>query len=158
VSYTPIRDKLVDVLKTVPGIGNVHYRPRSAPFAGWEEFIRRHIKRGRVNTWEVSRPSVRSDLIAVGNAQGNQPFYHYTHTIRIRGGIGVRDAEDTNTDFHDVVDGILDAIRENVQLGGLLVLPMLFEAPVIGHAMFKRVLIHHAEFALTAVERTGGGS
>jgi hypothetical protein len=153
MSFSSIRSQLVTVLGAVSGIGNVWDYRRHMVY--WETFYRDAVKNMEVNNWEISRSENIATIDAVQNSLGSLPYFRYNHHIVIYGHMGVNDDNASEKTFQNLVDGVMDGLRTNVLLTGLIV-PMDFTAPKIEYAMWGGVFVHATEIHILAQERVGG--
>ena len=154
MSFSAIRDQVKTTLSGVSGIGQVHDYRRHTIF--WTDFYARHVNNMQVNNWEITRLKNMTSIAAISNSAGLLPYYHYAHQIQILGHMSLKDEDATEKTFQDLVDGVLDALRQNYSLSGLLIFPMKFNAPVIKAEKFGGVLVHYTEISVEATERVGG--
>jgi len=154
MSFATIRTELATLLRSVTGIGQVHEYRRNTKT--WEDFYLRHAKNMIVNNWEISRVSREQETIAVQNLGGTAPYYHDTHNLLIIAHMSVKDEDQTEKTFQDLIDAVATKIRQNYLLGGTVLLPREIQVPTIKHTMFGGVLVHYAELTYEAIERVGG--
>lgn len=158
MAYSDIRNAMADVLRGVSDIGEVHEHARHT--VQWEPFFRRHVSDGRVNTWEITRVGSAQESVSVQNSAGTLPFFHDTHTILIRGAVGLQESaledEASEAFFQDLVDNVIAAFRVNQLLDNNVILPASLQGETIGHAMYGSVFAHVCELEYQATERVGG--
>ncbi len=151
---TSLRNILVETLKGVDGIGKVHGYRRDT--SHWQEFYERHISDGQLNNWEVTLASTAQEVGAVQNKAGVEPFFHNTHNFVIFGSMGMKDQDETEVTFHDLVDKVVEAVQKNNTLDDNLLIPAQLQGPALEHRMFGPVFVTMAEMNFQAIERVGG--
>jgi hypothetical protein len=155
VSWATIRPLVKEHLESVDGIGQVHDYVRHTRF--WDEFFKRHVKGGRVNTWEFTRRSMQSAQDSLGGREAIGCQYRQTHQIEVIGRLALSEKVEGGTEipFQDLVDNVVDAFRRDTLLGGRLLVPNPPNIQNIGHQSYGGVLVHQATITLAAVERVG---
>ena len=146
--YDAIRLELQSQMLQVTNIGKVHTRIRHLPF--WESAIRERVKDGRWNAWEITRSERSQDLEGPQGSAAVEPTFRDIHTIVIRGIMALKDEDDTETTFHQIVDDIVQRIQLNQRLNGAVLWPKSLQVPVIEHEMIGDVLCHVAELEFAA--------
>lgn len=155
--FADIRKRLATLLGSIDGIGTVHEFRRNTDT--WEKLIRRHVKGGRLNSWEISRSNLSEGIDTFSGAVGNEDLYDDDHQVVIRGYMTVNDEKATEKVFQDLIDRIIEKLRKDNRLGGFLLVPVYERANInvtIDHAMFGNVFAHFAEITFIAVERVEG--
>lgn len=151
MAFAPIRDAFVTLLKTVEGIGQVHNRRRHETF--WDEFFKTVDKDGRLNTWEVGRRELVVTIAAPGGTVGNPPCLTDNHTLLLIGRMAVSDGNESEIEFHKVMDAIKKAQALDDRLGGAYLQPAFMQIELIEHRTYGGVLVHYCEMTLEARRR-----
>lgn len=141
-----LRAAIAAQLATVPGIGRVHDRERAlSTDKALRELYSDSTAGSAINGWHIRR---------TGRVEKGD-FGHVLTTWELRGFRAISDADDSELAFDDVIDGVVDAWRENPRMGVLMCLPSAEDgAPIIpeladsGPVMFCGVLCHHATLRL----------
>jgi len=154
MAFAEIRSRIVGLLKTVDGIGEVHDFRRHT--TTWETLLSRGRKDFQFSHWEVTRSAARQALDAVEGLSGVEPWFQDIHDVLIIGRVGLDDERETEKEFQALIDRIVEKIRQNNMLGNVLLLPRSLQVPVISHMMYGGVLVHYCEMTFEAIERVGG--
>ncbi len=154
MTFATIRTAMKELLEDVVGIGEIHDYVRHTRF--WDEFFNRTIKDGRVNQWEITRSAAAQTISAADDASGVEPLFHDTHNMVIFGRMSLDDSAESEKDFQALIDNIVEAVRKDTRLGGLLILPREMQVPLIEHREYGGVLTHFARLEFEAIERVGG--
>lgn len=154
MAYKDIREELARLLKAVDGIGQVHEFRRHSSF--WRRMYKRHFKDGRVNNWEITRLASPQDLFAVQGAATVEPYFNDHHAIQVIGQFSVKDEDESELKFQDIIDRCKDAVRFNIEFNQLVLIPRPLQLDLVEHRMFGGVFVHWCELSLLATERIGG--
>lgn len=148
-TVTAIRAAIKTKIESVTDIGVVHDYERYTKEAAKFRELYFHAASNRILGWHVRRVSTRELLT-------DHDRWSVFHGWRIRGFMGLEDAEATEKSFDDKIEALRDAFREDDDLGGLVltcVNPDSGEAglQLIEHnpVLLAGVLCHKAELALT---------
>lgn len=152
--WKTIRPVIAEKIKEIQNIGRVHEFLRHTTF--WEDYFKRHKQDGRILDWEITRLSVEQELIAVQNVSGTEPFFHDDHLAVIIGRMALKDANETEKEFQDLIDSIVVKFRQNNRLNQIAIIPQQPQVPVIGHRTFGGVLVHYTEITFPVRVRVGG--
>ena len=146
-----IRAAIKAKIETVPDRGLVHeYEPY---FKDPSKLVAKYKDAGgRIFGWHIRRVATRELLDSIAR-------WHVFHSWRIRGFMGIEEADQTEKLFDTTIELIRDAFRADDDLGALLFDTTATNAPapkeigiqVLQHqpALFCGVLCHHAELGLT---------
>ena len=154
MSFSDVRDEVKKILDAIDGIGEVHAYLRHSTF--WDEYLKRHVKGGQINDWEITRTATAQELIAIGGSVGTEPYFHDTHSVLITGRMSLKDDEKSEQDFQALVDKVVAAFRVKNLLNGAVLLPRQAQVPVIEHQTFGGILVHFCQVTFEAIERVGG--
>lgn len=152
--WKTIRPLIATKLNEITNIGRVHEFIRHSNH--WEEYFKRHKQDGRILDWEITRVSIEQELIAVQNLAGTEPFFHDDHRAMIIGRMALKDANETEKEFQDLIDLIVIKFRQNNRLDQTAIIPQQPQVPVIGHRTFGGVLVHYTEIMFPVRVRVGG--
>lgn len=143
-----IRDAIKAKILTVAGAGTVHTYQRYAKEASKLATLYKFGDPARFLGWNLSRVATRELFVDTGR-------WSVFHTWRIRGYMGIDDADATEELFDDKVEEIRTAFRDDDSLGGLVfscINPESLEAGIqvleSRPVMFAGVLCHNAELGL----------
>lgn len=167
MAYATILAEVKTTIEAVANIGKVHdFRRHSTT---WKQIFDRHKNTvsGKLLNWEITRAAENMSLDAIGNAVSTEPFYRRVHGFSILGVQAVAEAAGpanrtetaktpTETEFQDLVETVMAALRVNNLLNETVLLPIVPQAPIIGHDMFAGTLCHICQIVFGAVERVGG--
>jgi hypothetical protein len=145
MSESAIRQKLFDILSSVPGVGRVYDYERWT--ADWTKFLElfKDSSSGRILGWEISRNAVESQFLSRVEEEA-------THRFVIKGYLGVKDADATEKLFNGLIEVIRAAFRGNVTLDGVAELASPLTVPIIDVRTFGSVLCHYCELHLAVTE------
>jgi hypothetical protein len=154
VDHRPVRAAIVGLLGTVTGMGQVHSYERYVHVKS--DLAAVYLSGGQLNGWFVRR---------VGYRRTREPGQIVTNTHwRIGGYLGLADADQTELQMDDLVDGINAAIEADRTLGGAVndtgdgrqigaILddsgPVLF-AGVLCHSVRLTLITRQIEFCATS--------
>jgi hypothetical protein len=148
MSYvTDILPRIVDILKSVGGIGVVSSYPRHSAFVETHRdyFV---ASDGKLRGWIVDRNAAPST-----GAPGNQVFRQ--HNISFTGYWALKESDKSSNDFQAEIDAILTAFDEVVYLAGTdinqISTPQLISKT---EEMFGGVLCHKCEIIVVMTEET----
>lgn len=142
---TAIRTAIVALLKTVPGIGEVHDRER---YSATDKDLRALYGVDRLRGWHVVRVGRRESA----------DFSVVETDWEIRGFMAFDDRSQSGLAFDGLIDAIVDAWRADPKLGDLVmwpqdgqpIVPSLTDA---GPVMFAGVLCHSCRLKHTTRHR-----
>lgn len=154
MGFATFRDEVKTTLEAVTGIGRVYDFMRL--ITHWENFKRDAVKDGRVNVWEITRLTLEEELESPQGQGAVEGCFRDAHLITIIGHFSVKDEDESEKTFQDLIDAIVAAFRANNTLGEQTLIPSQPQVPSIGHEMFASVLCHAVQINFLAVERTGG--
>jgi hypothetical protein len=101
-TYTELRDRILAVIDSVAGVGRTHNRLRYA--ADWKTFLD-HL--------QDSDRAVRGFWVERERREDNYHSFgrlNQMHTFTVRGVLGYKDTSDTDGQFGDAVDRVMDAL------------------------------------------------
>ena len=154
MGFATFRDEVKTTLEAVTGIGRVYDFIRLINH--WEEFKQDAVADGRINVWEITRLTLEEELEAPQGQVGVEACFRDAHLIAIIGHFSVKDEDESEKTFQDLIDAIVVAFRQNNTLGQTTLIPQQPQVPSIGHEMFASVLCHAVQINFLAIERTGG--
>lgn len=137
-----IRRAIAEKMRTVAGVGVVHEYERYAKTE--RDFRALYGNNDVLLGWHIRRVSRREKL----------GFNEVECGWEIRGFRSLSDADASELAFDDLVDAVLDAFRDDVRLGGVLLTPRddADAVPTLqdsGPVMFCGVLCHSVRLKLT---------
>ena len=121
MGFATFRDEVKTTLEAVDGIGRVYDFLRL--ITHWENFKRDAVKDGRINVWEITRLSLEEELETPQGQGGVEACFRDTHLIAIIGHFSVKDKDESEKTFQDLIDAIVEAFRQNNTLGGTVLIP-----------------------------------
>lgn len=146
--YKEIAQELVARISKIANIGIVHFYWRNIydPVTFKAAFFdRTQGLEGRINGWMVTRKSI-----------GDNPLTNYQNErgslFTLIGYMAVKDSDQTELIFQQVVDDICEEFRPQDSLNGLIETHDPAQVPVIDHGMLGDVLCHHAEIEIRIQE------
>ncbi|MGE0256910.1 MAG: hypothetical protein AB7N54_19975 [Alphaproteobacteria bacterium] len=144
-THQDIRDAIVAIIAGVADVGVVHAYERYAERLG--ELKELYVADGQVRGWIVRRISRRERQAAIGR-------YVVDTRWQVRGYMSLKDADESELDFDDRIDAIVDAFRADETLGGVVATTIVDNAAGLqiedtGPVMFAGVLCHSARGLLT---------
>lgn len=154
MSLQAIRAGLVAFIAAVPGIGIVHSHERYAKDeAKFRDLYVQDLGGGKkvINGWWVRRVATTEYTVDIGGQA------IVVHTWRIRGYRALSDTDESELAFDAVIEGIRDAVRADLSLGGVCEPGPLFDngdrqegvqVMDVGPVMFAGVLCHSAVLEL----------
>ena len=144
-SYTRIADEIVARLATVTNVGIVHRLQRN--FTSDEDFKANMLDRaqGCIAGWYVSRESFSDTPSSnIENTRVSQWV--------LRGFRSVKDNDESEITFQQVIDDICAEFRPQSSLGGSVELTKPLQARVIGYSTVHGVFCHLAELTMAVQE------
>jgi len=155
-----IQAAIVTILETVTDIGSVHNGIRWAIHE--DKFIKDFMSeidgQSQVRTWMVSRTEGGMAYGPAGGGLGTnypvttqQSLERYDFTIE--GWTSFKD-DDTDNEFQDLIDSILDKFEANISLNSTANMrgPVTYN---IDHQFFGDIFVHHVIFNMYALETIG---
>lgn len=136
-----IRQKIQEVIKRIPGCGIVHLYSRWS--ADWNKFLAlfQDPTSKRILGWEITRRSAAGTYLSTVEEQVDGQY-------RVRGYMGLQDADQTDILFNALIDRIREEFRADMTLGGLNQGPQGFSVETIDERMFGSVLCHYCEIII----------
>lgn len=145
MSLSTVRAEVKSVLEDVSGIGQVHDYERYAK--EWSSY-RDIFKSGdHINFIQIHRPSF--DRIV----HGSDSTERVTHHFLLKGAYSLRDEDETEKTFQDLVEAICQAFRDKPNLNNVA---EVVQYPISGRIyndMFGNVLCHICEIEVSIRER-----
>lgn len=133
---------ILTIMQSVPGVVHVYPYVRSVT----DEVVFKNLffdeASQRIQGWTITRDHTVSTDMGIASGQDK-------HEIVIRGILGVRDADNTEKIFQDLIEAIRDAFwpLHKLQVGGLS--QVFFTEPmqvrVVTQVMFAGALCHYCE-------------
>lgn len=147
-----VRQAIVTLAMTVPGIGVVHDRERYAerPEKLRQLYVPAANPKGPINGWYVRRISTQETSGAIGR-------WETIHRWRLRGFHSFMDDAGSELVFDDIVEGMRTAFRLDETIGGAVIDTVVGggDAPIAGlqvdeagSVMFAGMLCHAATLTL----------
>jgi len=137
-----------EILATVPDVGTkIHpYRRWGADDATFRELF---VDDGQLLGWEITREGPSEAIDYVGATLD-------THLIVIRGYMALKDSENTEKTFQDLIEAIRDAFNSNRRLRSDGTSRAhdsdKIRVRVVDHRMLSGVLVHYTELVLRVTE------
>jgi hypothetical protein len=137
--------QLYTILTGIPNIGMVHSYERWA--VNWDKFIElfKDPASGRILGWEIGKEAMLNTRIS--NLEEER-----THRYVVKGYMGVKDADATDSLFNAMIETIADTFKGNLTLGGTVMDAGPASARVIDTRMFGGVLCHYTEIEIPVTE------
>jgi len=158
MSYETISNRIKDILNGVAGVHNVHTYMRD--ISDEEEFERAFSipidgEETLLTSWMITRKSLATERQNLGT-----DVITVTHNIEIEGFYALKDAEQSELKFQEILDQIITRFKSRFQLedDGSNVLAGIeqtaaFEIPEIGHGEFSNYFVHFCRVVLFIKER-----
>ncbi len=141
------------LIQTVPGTANVFdYMPLAK---GWKAFLTQFQDGNRVLGWTVERKNTKNEWL---DSHKNL----WTHTMLIRGYLGVEETSLTGKTFTGMIDDVVNKFDGEATLLGTVEEHQPANVRIQEHRTFGGVLVHYCEIDIVCQERItrlpGGGS
>jgi hypothetical protein len=144
MSESTIRQKIYEIVSSVPGIGRVYDYERWA--ADWGQFINLFKdSSGRILGWEISRVSAEAKYD--DNAEEVTE-----HRYIVRGYMGLSDSDASEKSFHSLIEDIRNTFRFNFTLDENAEWAGPVSLQVADVRTFGPVLCHYCELVLPVRE------
>lgn len=121
MAYDDIRSRIVTIIEgAADDVGIVHNRDRWAN--NWTDLLKlfeHEMSDGtgnRVLGWMISRRTVEPDQEGADGSRFGA--VHRLYTFQIRGVMGFNDEDDTEGKFNALVDAVIDALDNNINMTG----------------------------------------
>ncbi len=143
MSDASLRAQIKTLMEEVPGAGVIHdYERWTADQSAFLTMFRDEATK-KIMGWEITRD-------AVPRVERLGAKYKITHSYRIKGYYGLKDADESEKSFGPIIDAIiLKFITTQIPGSSLHTLP---KVEAIGARQFGNVLCHHAEISIEVPE------
>lgn len=139
-----VRAALATLLSGVSGMGQVHRYLRLIVDEVTAKTLL--VSGGRLNGWMVTlaEDDAYEETLATGAR-----CRRIEATFALLGYWAVNDADASEESFTDLVQAVIDALRADHTLGGLVIVAMPPQVRRFTHVTFGKVLCHHARIEVT---------
>jgi hypothetical protein len=149
ITHQAIRQKIHDLMVTVPNVGTVHTFERYAAIAS--KLKQLYLSNGKICGWYIRLVRTQRDSPSLGR-------YAVLHTWGIRGFMAFDDAAQSELAFDDLVEALQELFQAHETLDGLVGATAFPEQHVAGlqlddsgPVMFADVLCHSARCTLNTL-------
>lgn len=141
MSDMAIRTKIKEIIERVPDRGPVHLYGRWS--ADWPKFLAQFQDQAskRILGWEITRRSAPGQYLNTVEEQVDAQY-------KIRGYMGLQDADQTELLFNTMIDLIREEFRKDMAMGGQNLGPQGFNVETIDERSFGGVLCHYCEIII----------
>lgn len=148
MSLSAIRTEIKNILETVTDIGLVHDYERWS--VDWNTILSLFKPTGKdyIRGWMITRAATTEAVLTQGIGGSNVR----EHRFVIKGVMGLKDAQATEKTFHDLVEAVCTALRQNPALNNSAEESDPPQVLTVDIRMFGQVLCHYAEIELKATE------
>ena len=140
-----IRTEIKNLLETVPGIGKIHDFERWT--TDWKKFLS-YFKDSdnKINGWVITRAESQEHRHATNAVNFS------THRFIIMGYYGLKDSQESEKAFQDLIEGVRSVLRTHDNLNGSCLTSDPPQVKVLSPHLFGGILTHQCEIQLRVKE------